>query len=176
MRCWVLSFLLPKYITTLFGERGKKLLDNYLHKLLRHLPEVFEEGPLDEISCEPFEAFIAKLLKTTINNQKVYSLFRLLEFSYQDKPIPTVRDDYGKNKNDIKKIWLQEHTWEPLEIKYENSQVALLISNLKRYKHTVGQEWFENRDEQNTITTITFPSSPKFQDLKNEYLYQNINK
>lgn len=140
---------------------------------MRHLPEVFEEGPLDEISCEPFEAYIAKLLKTNVNNQKVYSLFRLLEFAYEDKPTPTVKVDYGRNKKDVKKIWLQNHVWEPLEIKYDENQVALLVSNLRKYKHTEGEEWIETKNLQNKFISITIPVSPLLKELKNEDLDTN---
>jgi len=108
-RCWALSFLLPKYIIYLFGDAGKKLFDNHLHKILRHLSEYFEDGPFDEMSCEPFEAYIARILKINTNNQKIHAIFKLLETAHEDKHTPTVRVDYGKNKNDLKKIWLQEY-------------------------------------------------------------------
>lgn len=144
-----------------------------MHKIIRHLPEVFEEGPLDEISCESFEAYIAKLLKINVNNQKVYSIFRLLEFAHQEKPNPTIRVDYGRNKKDIKKLWLQEYNWKPITIDYDNAQAALLISNLKKYKHSEGEEWLETRNQQGKLISITFPVSPLLEALKNDHLDTN---
>lgn len=143
----------------MFGNRGKKLLDNHLHKILCHLPEDFEQGPLDEISCEPFEAYIAKILKINVNNQKVPSIFRLLEFAYEDKHTPTVKVDYCRNKNDVKLIWLQNHLWEPLEIAYDNTQVALLISDLNKYQHIAGEDYLLKKDSQNKLISIIFPVS-----------------
>lgn len=53
-------------------------MDNYLHNIVSHFPECFEEGPLSEISTERFESFISKVIKETHNNKEVDSIFHIM--------------------------------------------------------------------------------------------------
>jgi len=140
--------------------------DNHMHKILRHLPEAFEEGPLTEISCESFESFISKLIKINTNNQDVYTIFRLLEKSHEDSPKLFVRGDYGSNINDYKKLWLLEYDWKTVTIEYESCQTDLLINKIEKYNHLEGLEWVKNLDPSNNTISITLNDSPILKELK----------
>ncbi len=108
---------------------------------MRHLPFAFEEGSLLEISCESFEAYISKLIKINTNNQEVYTTFRLLEKSHEEKPKITVPNgNHGKNKS-YRSQWLKTYKRESIEIDYEPFQVALLLKLLKKHHHYEGEEW-----------------------------------
>ena len=108
-RCWVIAFLLPGVIIKLFGPVAIKLIDNHLHKTLRHLPEAFEEGTLLEISCESFEAFISKLIKINTNNQEIYTTFRLLEKSYEEQPKLTIPNGNRSENKTYRSKWLKTY-------------------------------------------------------------------
>eukprot|EP01091_Cochliopodium_minus_P010221 TRINITY_DN266_c0_g1_i1.p1 TRINITY_DN266_c0_g1~~TRINITY_DN266_c0_g1_i1.p1 ORF type:complete len:193 (+),score=66.08 TRINITY_DN266_c0_g1_i1:1393-1971(+) len=85
-RAWVRTYQLSNKIVDLFGKKGaKSLMDNYLHNIISHFPECFEEGPLSEISTERFESYISKMIKKTHNNREVEALFGIMEKSYEEQ-------------------------------------------------------------------------------------------
>jgi len=139
-RCWVRCFQFSGSIIELFGkEKAKLLMDNHLHNIISHLPQTFEEAPLQEISTERFEGFISKLIKSKHNNHTAEALFLLIEKQYEDKYLFPESNNGGKSTNFMKTL-LKNTNFEDITIPFTKiEQIQALTDQLKKHGHHEGE-------------------------------------
>jgi len=94
------------------------------------------------------------------NNQEIYTIFRLLEKSHEEKPKLTVQNGYNVEKKNYRSQWLKTYKWESLKIEYEPCQVALLLKYLNKYRHFEGNEWDYIKNKEGKIVSVVFKDSP----------------